>query len=138
MTGNVGIGTWPNPDYRLFINGPAYSTGGWQGSSIHLKTGIERLAPHEEQALLKKVSTLSLYRYRYKQHGDLKTTHLGIIAEEAPDELVDDHHKALSYGDTLAVLLAAVKVQQQQLAAQQTRIERLERQLQPLNSAQRH
>jgi hypothetical protein len=114
--GKVAIGT-PNPgNYQLYVNGAAYATGGFQGSSLHLKTGLKQLTPQEEQALLAKLNQLAIYHYRLKQSDNLKTTHLGIIAEEAPEELVDDAHKALSYGDTLAVLLAAFKAQQAEIA----------------------
>ena len=122
-SGKVGIGTPPEEGYRLYVNGPAYATGGWQGSSIRLKTDIQRLNAQEEQALLAKLTQVPLYRYRLKDPDGLKSTHLGVLAEESPSELVDDRHKAISYSDYLAALLAAVKTQQTQLHAQQEKLE---------------
>ncbi len=126
-SGNVAIGTIDPGTYKLYVNGPAYATGGWGGSSLALKTNLQRLTPTEEEALLAKVRDLALYRYQLKQPDGLKATHLGLIAEEAPEELVDTRRTAMSYGDTIAVLMATLK-------AQQSRIERLEAQLQALEA----
>ncbi len=126
-TGGVAIGTSDPKTYRLYVNGPAYATGGWQGSSIQLKTNLQRLNAEEERVLLEQIRRLNLYRYHLKQADGLKTTHLGIVAEEAPAVLVDDQRGALSYGDALAVLFAAVKAQQAEIDALKAALQQRDR-----------
>ena len=124
-SGGVGIGTATLNNYKLNVNGPAYATGGWQGSSIALKTDIHPLSSQEEQTLLTKLANLPLYRYRLKNPDGLKSTHLGVLAEETMSELVDEKRKAVSYGDTLAVLMAGVKAQQKEIESLRAEINKL-------------
>ncbi len=126
QTGNVGIGTTNPGGYRLYVKGAAYATGGWkQASSAALKAGIRRLGDAQEAALLSKLARTPVYRYRLRGPDPQKAVHLGILAEEAPAELVDDDRQAISYGDYLATLLAAVKAQQRRIGALESEVERL-------------
>jgi hypothetical protein len=79
--------------------------------------------------VLQKLKELEVVRYRYKGDQADRKMRMGIIAEEAPAELVSEDGKALSLSDSVGFLLAAVK-------AQQARIVELEEEISQLRSKQ--
>jgi hypothetical protein len=42
--GNIGIKALPNSSYSLYVSGPAYSTGSWQGSDIRMKSNVKKIS----------------------------------------------------------------------------------------------
>ena len=116
--------------WHMTLNGNGYtnSTSGWETiSSVAIKTGIERLVLSEEQALLEKILRLPLYHYRTKQAGSEKERHIGFLAEEAPQEMVDDHFRGITPTDSLTTLLAAVKAQRAEIQTLEAEVDRLEK-----------
>jgi hypothetical protein len=131
MGGNVGIGTNEPGSYSLYVNGDAYCTGSWSGSDIRWKKDIKPIESSLEK--IKRISGVS-YRWKTDEFKDLNfddDRHIGIIAQEMEKvfpELVntnDDGYKAVAYDKLTAVLLEAVKEQQDQIEALQQRIKEL-------------
>jgi len=113
--GNVGIGTVSPGSYTLYVNGTAYSTGGWSGSDQRWKKNI---APLENS--LDRVRDLSGVSFEFR-NGELdeiefpEGRQIGLIAQEVEKvvpEVVrtdDDGYKAVAYEKLTALLVEAVK-----------------------------
>ena len=108
--GNVGIGAIDPGSYRLYVNGPAYATGGFTGSSRTMKTDIQPLAAGEYAGLLDQLGKLEVVRFKWKEQMRMDDgLHLGIIAEEAPSEITNQGKTAIGTSEYLAFLAASVK-----------------------------
>lgn len=109
--GKVGIGTSTPGSYQLYVAGSAYATGGWSGSSRTLKTEIQPLRPLEYAEILDQLADLDVVRFRWKPESGIldERSHLGIIAEEAPELITDEHRTAVGTTDYLAFLAASIK-----------------------------
>jgi len=129
--GNVGIGTSASASYRLYVNGSAYSTGGWSSSDINLKKNIQPLSN-----VLPKLDNITgvMFNWRIDEFPDKgfdDRPHIGLIAQEVEKEFPElinydnEGYKALSYDGFVVVLLQAVKEQQKQIEAQQQQIDQL-------------
>lgn len=121
ISGNVGIGT-VNPDYTLTVSGTAWCTSGaWSGSDLRWKKNIATL-----DNPLPKLSRLRGVEYDWRRQ-EFKANHfpegrqIGIIAQELEKEFPElvttdnDVYKAIAYDQFTAVLLEAIKEQQQEI-----------------------
>jgi len=135
LNGNVGIGTTA-PGYTLTVNGTAWCTSGaWSGSDLRWKENIAPLANP-----LEKISRLRGVEFDWKQselkeHRFPEGRQIGIIAQELekefPELVTTDNngYKAIAYDRFAAVLLEAVKAQQQQIEGLKAEINHLKKQL---------
>ncbi len=81
------------------------------GSSRALKKDIVPLPDEACSALLDDILATQLvhYRFRHPPAGTADLVHLGIIAEDAPSEIVDETRTGLELGDYCALLLGGIK-----------------------------
>ena len=119
--GNVGIGTTSPGSYKLYVNGTAYSTGGWQSSDLRLKKNVENLTGVVEK--LKNINGVK-FDWRCDEFPDKglpEAREIGIIAQEVEKEFPElvsydnDGYKVLAYDRFVAVLLEAIKEQQKEI-----------------------
>ncbi|MDO8504005.1 MAG: tail fiber domain-containing protein [bacterium] len=115
----VGGGDTSNPWIGL---GSGYGTI----SSRTFKENINPLAPADYQYILSQIKDLDLVRFNFKNSDEQR--HLGVIAEDMPQELIRDG-KFLLGVDFAAFTLAGVKALQQENEILKQRIEKLEAQL---------
>jgi hypothetical protein len=119
--GKVGIGT-TTPGYTLTVNGTTWCTSGaWAGSDSRWTRNVRTLVNP-----LEKVQKLRGVTFDWKV-DDFKNNHfpegkqIGLVAQELEKEFPElvttdeDGYKAIAYDRFTAVLLEAVKAQQQQI-----------------------
>ena len=95
-------------------------------SSRTRKKDIQVLSTADCSGILAKLSATPVYKFRYKKESSARKPHLGVIAEEAPDEIVDEKRQSVMLVSTLGFLMAAVKALAVQ---QQTLLNRLDKNL---------
>jgi hypothetical protein len=117
----VTIGNAGNPDYMLYVQGSAYSTGGWAGSDLRWKKNLEQI-----QNVLPELGKLQgvKYNWRTDEYPGMnfeKETQIGLVAQEVekifPDLVRTDDkgYKAVSYEKLSVILLEGIKEQQEQI-----------------------
>jgi hypothetical protein len=129
---HVSVGTTGNSaTYSLWVQGSAYSTGGWAGSDARWKKELEPL-----RNTLPEVLKLQGFRYNWRddEYPDMnfdKERQIGLIAQEVEKifpELVktdDKGYKSVSYEKLTVILLEGMKEQQEQIELQQNQIDEL-------------
>jgi hypothetical protein len=113
--GDVGIGV-VNPGYRLQVNGAAAATSWVNLSSREYKENIEPVGAAEQHDMLKALMKLNVSRYDYRK--DVEATgrrRIGFVAEEMPKDVLSADGKGVDVYELLAVTIAAMKAQQQQI-----------------------
>jgi len=129
-----GVGIGPSntcPDRVLAISPNANTNPiakSWDVySSRQYKTDIQELSPTEYQQALQQVVDTRVVHFRYKGQAEDTKLKLGVIAEESPDVvLAEKDPQAVSLGEYVSLLHAALKAQQAQIEAQQGQIEQLQ------------
>jgi hypothetical protein len=89
-TGNVAIGTStaPSADYKLSVGGDIAATGFINISSQGAKKDIEHLDKEKRGSLLNALRGIDVAAYRYNFEDEGNPLRLGLIAEEAPSEVL--------------------------------------------------
>jgi hypothetical protein len=94
-------------------------------SSKEYKRDIHELTSEEYQEALEKVVSVPVVKFHYK--GEDKKEKIGVIAEDAPKEiLAEGDNKAISLNEYISLLHAALKAQQERIEALEVKLERLE------------
>ncbi len=124
-SGGVGIGT-NSPAHPLHMASGAHVTAGgtWtNASSREYKTDIKSFNDEEYSEILKKLEDLDVVHFKYKSEPDVK--HIGMIAEDVPDEIANKERNGIPTADAIAFLMAAVKAQQYQIEELKLTIQQL-------------
>jgi len=131
---NIGIGT-TSPSFKLHVIGRLKTDGINETSDVRLKKNIVPLTD-----ALKKVLELQGVTYEWKKEGMEKGTQLGLIAQEVekviPEVVSTDKEgfKSIQYSVLVAVLIEAVKEQQQTIKNQQTKYDEVSAQIEQLKA----
>lgn len=126
--GSVGIGMIPSGSYKLEVNGRLKTTGINETSDIRLKKNILTI-----ENALSKVEQMRgvIYEWRadeYKDKGFDTAPQIGLIAQEVekifPQLVGTDNSgfKSVEYSKMVAVLIEAIKEQQQIITSQKAEI----------------
>jgi len=109
-------------------DGSTAISNGWNlFSDRKFKKDISLLTDTEIQEILKKIEKMPVYKYRYKKEPEEKKLKIGFIREESPEEIQSDQKDSISLGNTLGVLMAIVKLQNQKIKDLENRIQILEK-----------
>ena len=81
-------------------------------SSQEHKQDINQLSSKDLNSIIAKLKQTPVFRYRFKTPGIDGKIRLGVIAEQSPEEILDESGKAVSFLDYNGFLLAAIKAQQ--------------------------
>lgn len=87
-------------------------------SSREFKENISKLKSKDYTSALNKVRKTDVNTYRYKGDG---ASHIGVIAEESPDEITTSNKKMINIPDYLGLLLAATKALDKKLIRMEKR-----------------
>ena len=126
--GYVGI-AFTNPAYRLDVNGTIRCYGWVICSSKDCKKEIRAFSPSDYKDALNTAKNLNLYHFRYKDKDKDTLSHIGLLAEDAPQELLSSSGKEIDIPDTIGFLLAIAKAQQEKNYHLEQRIKRLEKEV---------
>ncbi|MFA5200032.1 MAG: tail fiber domain-containing protein, partial [Candidatus Omnitrophota bacterium] len=131
--GTVGIGTSDPQGYRLYVNGTAYSTGGWQGSDIKFKKNISDIDGPLEKLLKIRGVIFEWKTDEFKDKGFPSGRHYGVIAQEIEKvfpEVVktgSNGEKAVSYTELVPILIEAMKAQEQEIQTLKQEVNQLKK-----------
>ena len=138
---NVGIGT-TTPTYKLHVNGRIKSDGINETSDARLKKNVQTIGD-----ALNKVMAMRGVQYEWKDKQMESGVHIGLIAQEVEKilpEVVDtddEGYKSVQYSVMVALLIEAIKDQQEKIESQQKeyqeilqRMENMESELQQIKS----
>ncbi|MFN7499373.1 MAG: hypothetical protein ACK5QV_00910, partial [Dolichospermum sp.] len=81
-------------------------------SSQEHKQDITKLSNEDLNSILERLKQTPVFRYRFKTPGIDGKIRLGVIAEQSPEDILDESGKAVSFLDYNGFLLAALKAQQ--------------------------
>ena len=116
-----------SPGYKLDVNGIIRATGFFYNSDRRLKDNITPLSNS-----LEKILSLNGYSFNWKSSG---MKDIGMIAQEVelvfPDIVHTDKvtgYKSVEYGNLVAPLIEAIKIQQQEIESLKIEIESLKKQ----------
>ncbi len=119
--GNVGIGV-SAPTQRLEVLGTARANDWVTVSSRKFKKDISPLSPADYQLTLQEIEKMDLSYFRYINQQD-EHRYLGVIAEDAPNQIVSEDRDSLNTTEFIAFTLAGIKALNRQVNNLKTKLE---------------
>lgn len=95
--------------------GPIWASVFNIASSLEFKQDITSVSDEEISQTLNKLKTIELSRYRFKGEKKTDKLHFGLLTENAPEEILSEDKKFISFGDAIGYLFAIAKAQQQEI-----------------------
>ena len=132
FAGNTGIGTNAPGSYKLYVNGTMYATT-YAGSDLRWKKNIVPIS--NAMSLVEALQGVS-FEWRkdeFKDKNFEEGRQIGLIAQDVEQVIPEivktdkDGYKAIAYEKLTAVLVEALKEQQQRIRELTVRIEELEK-----------
>ncbi len=128
---NVGIGT-ASPSYKLHVNGTAFSSGWYTTSDSRYKTNVTELGKVLPRVLKLRAVSFDWDNVNYKDKNFPEEREYGFIAQEVEKEFPDlvrtdsEGYKSVMYDRFSALLLEAIKEQQQEIEVLTDKVNSLE------------
>jgi hypothetical protein len=107
--GNVAIGTSTDPMYRLKVGGDVAATGFINISASSSKKDIAHLTIEDQDSLMESLRGIELAQYRYDFEASSSPLRIGLIAEEAPSEVLSVDGKGVDLYKLSSLTLAGVQ-----------------------------
>ncbi|MDO8594908.1 MAG: tail fiber domain-containing protein, partial [bacterium] len=137
----VAIGTeTPDTSYALYVNGDVAATSFVNISTRDAKKDIEYYDDNDKKGVLEKLKNVGVATYYYKSESCMDGHHptqdgahpagcqkrLGLIAEEAPKEVLSANGKGVDVYKLATFILAGVQEQQKRIESLELRVTALE------------
>ncbi|KKW10390.1 MAG: Phage tail fiber-like protein [Parcubacteria group bacterium GW2011_GWA2_49_9] len=123
--GNLGIGT-STPEYKLHVMGDVAATSFVNISTRTAKKDIEYYSESDKRSVSDKIRNIKIAEYRYNGESESAPLRLGLIAEEAPAEVLSASGKGVDVYKLSTFILAGLQEQQKRLEGLEVRIMALE------------
>ena len=120
-TGNIGIGT-STPAYKLHVIGDIAGTSFVNISTKTAKKDIEYVDETSKSSILDKLENLKIAKYRYNEESASSPLRLGLIAEEAPSDVLAIGGKGVDIYKLATFTLAGVQELSGNLSAVQAEV----------------
>ena len=108
FAGNVGVGT-TTPAYKLHVMGDVAATGFINISTRDAKKDIVPATTEEGETALNKIRSLFVAHYRYNAEDASAPLRTGLIAEQAPEEVLSPDGKAVDLYKFVTFLASGMK-----------------------------
>ena len=132
-TGRIGMGT-QTPGHALQVAGDIGATGFVNTSTKAAKTDIKYVSEEEAASMLEKLEGLQIAQYHYKIENKNNPLRLGLIAEQAPSEVLSADGKGIDIYKLATFTLAGVQELAKRTDLIATKIESLEERLTQLEN----
>jgi hypothetical protein len=123
---NLGIGTLNSTNILTVAQGSSTDpiADAWTiYSSREYKRDVRELSQQEYRDALEKILSVSVVKFHYK--GEDTKEKIGLIAEEAPEEILSEgNSKAISLNEYISLLHAALKAQQMEIELLKSKLEK--------------
>ncbi|MEK9147801.1 MAG: tail fiber domain-containing protein, partial [Patescibacteria group bacterium] len=107
-SGNIGIGT-VTPAYKLHVIGDVAATSFVNISTKEAKKDIEYLAETDDDDIFEKIKSAKIAKYRYNEENNDDPLRIGLIAEEAPEEVLSKDKKGVDVYKMTTFLMSGLK-----------------------------
>jgi hypothetical protein len=112
--GNVGIGT-STPGYKLQVMGDVAAQSFVNVSTRDAKKDISYLASSDKLSILDSLRGINIASYHYNNEASSSALHLGLIAEEAPTEVLAQGGKGVDMYKFSSYILGGVQALDQKV-----------------------
>jgi len=141
INANVGIQAPADAIHTLYITGSAYASGGtWQSSDKRYKKDIERISDASSIIQALKGVRFNFRTDDFQDLGFSDQPQIGVIAQDVesvlPELVTEDEkgYKSVAYDKLTAVLIEAVKEQQNSIEQKDRRIDELEKRIERMEA----
>ena len=123
--GNVGVGT-TSPLYKMTVDGDLAATSFVNISTSASKKDVAYVDEENKRSMLDKLRNIKVAEYRYNNEVGTAPLRLGLIAEEAPQEVLALGGKGVDIYKLATFILTGVQEQQKKIDNLELRVAHLE------------